>query len=116
MPRGEKSAYTDKQKRKAEHIEQSYAAKGIPEAEAEAQALRALEAPEQVAAAADPYAVSDPAQLNFAWASAGSAGLLPSRAYDNGDAVFLVMLLQSSEFRTQVSALVRRPDAMGGRP
>jgi len=59
-------------------------------AEAEAQALRALEAPEQVAAAADPYAVSDPAQLNFAWASAGTAGLLPSRAYDNGDAVFLV--------------------------
>jgi ribose/xylose/arabinose/galactoside ABC-type transport system permease subunit len=30
--------------------------------------------------------------------------------------VFLVMLLQSSEFRTQVSALVRRPDPMGGRP
>ena len=59
-------------------------------AEAEAQALRALEAPEQVATAADPYAVSDPAQLNFAWASAGKAGLLPSRAYDNGDAVFLV--------------------------
>jgi hypothetical protein len=24
MPRGEKSAYTDKQKRKAEHIEESY--------------------------------------------------------------------------------------------
>jgi len=58
-------------------------------AEAEAQALRALEAPEEVAAAADPYSVSDPANLNFAWASAGARDLLPSRAYDNGNAVFL---------------------------
>ena len=58
-------------------------------ADAEAQAQRALEAPEQVAAAADPYAVTDPAQLNFAWAGAGDAGLLPTRTYDNGDAVFL---------------------------
>lgn len=58
-------------------------------AEAEAQAQRALEAPEQVAAEADPYAVGDPAQLNFAWAGAGDAGLLPARTFDNGDAVFL---------------------------
>jgi type IV secretion system protein VirB9 len=58
-------------------------------AEAEAQAARALDNPEQMAAAADPYAVSDPAQLNFAWAGAGAAGLLPERTYDNGDAVFL---------------------------
>ena len=34
MPRGDKSKYTDKQKRKAEHIEQSYEARGVPEDEA----------------------------------------------------------------------------------
>ena len=35
MPRGDKSAYTDKQKRQAEHIEESYEHRGIPEPEAE---------------------------------------------------------------------------------
>jgi plasmid stabilization system protein ParE len=35
MPRGDKSAYTDKQKRKAEHIEESYKARGKSEEEAE---------------------------------------------------------------------------------
>ena len=29
MPRGDKSAYTDKQKRKAEHIEESYESRGV---------------------------------------------------------------------------------------
>lgn len=38
MPRGDKSAYTDKQKRKAEHIEEGYKKKGVPEDEAEARA------------------------------------------------------------------------------
>ncbi|MFC4168016.1 plasmid stabilization protein [Teichococcus aestuarii] len=38
MPRGDKSAYTDKQKRKAEHIEESYEARGVPEEEAERRA------------------------------------------------------------------------------
>ena len=38
MPRGDKSAYTDKQKRQAEHIEESYEQRGVPEAEAEARA------------------------------------------------------------------------------
>ena len=38
MPRGDKSAYTDKQKRKAEHIEESYEQRGVPEAEAERRA------------------------------------------------------------------------------
>lgn len=38
MPRGDKSAYTDKQKRKAEHIEESYEARGVPEKEAERRA------------------------------------------------------------------------------
>jgi plasmid stabilization system protein ParE len=38
MPRGDKSAYTDKQKRQAAHIEESYEARGTPEAEAERRA------------------------------------------------------------------------------
>ena len=38
MPRGDKSAYTDKQKRQAEHIEQGYEARGVPEDEAERRA------------------------------------------------------------------------------
>ena len=38
MPRGDKGSYTDKQKRKAEHIEQGYEARGVPEKEAEARA------------------------------------------------------------------------------
>jgi plasmid stabilization system protein ParE len=38
MPQGDKDAYTDKQKRKAEHIEESYEAKGVPSKEAEARA------------------------------------------------------------------------------
>jgi len=58
-------------------------------AEAEAEALRAAANPTELAAAGDPYAVADPASLNFAWASAGASELLPTRAYDNGDAVFL---------------------------
>jgi plasmid stabilization system protein ParE len=37
-PRGDKSAYTDKQKRKAEHIEEGYEARGVPEKEAESRA------------------------------------------------------------------------------
>jgi hypothetical protein len=38
MPRGDKSAYTDKQKRKAEHIEEGYEKHGLPEKEAERRA------------------------------------------------------------------------------
>ena len=38
MPRGDKSAYTDKQKRQAEHIEESYEEQGVPKDEAEARA------------------------------------------------------------------------------
>jgi hypothetical protein len=38
MPRGDKSAYTDKQKRKAEHIEEGYEASGVSEKEAERRA------------------------------------------------------------------------------
>jgi plasmid stabilization system protein ParE len=38
MPRGDKSAYTDKQKRTAEHIEEGYEERGVPEKEAERRA------------------------------------------------------------------------------
>jgi hypothetical protein len=34
VPRGDKSAYTDKQKRKAEHIEESYEERGVSSKEA----------------------------------------------------------------------------------
>jgi len=38
MPRGDKSSYTDKQKRKAEHIEEGYEDRGVPKKEAERRA------------------------------------------------------------------------------
>jgi plasmid stabilization system protein ParE len=38
MPRGDKSKYTDKQKRKAEHIEESYENRGLDDKEAERRA------------------------------------------------------------------------------
>jgi hypothetical protein len=38
MPRGDKSRYTDKQKREAEHIEQGYERRGVPKDEAERRA------------------------------------------------------------------------------
>ena len=38
MPRGDKSSYTDKQKRKAEHIEEGYEKRGVSAKEAERRA------------------------------------------------------------------------------
>ncbi|WP_375450172.1 plasmid stabilization protein [uncultured Devosia sp.] len=38
MPRGDKSAYTGKQERKADHIAHSYEDRGVPEQEAERRA------------------------------------------------------------------------------
>ena len=38
MPQGDKSAYTDKQKRKAEHIEEGYEKQGVSQEEAERRA------------------------------------------------------------------------------
>ena len=38
MPRGSKEKYTDKQKRQAEHIEEGYRDRGVPEEEAERRA------------------------------------------------------------------------------
>jgi hypothetical protein len=38
MPRGDKSSYTDKQKRQAEHIEEGYESRGVDPKEAERRA------------------------------------------------------------------------------
>jgi hypothetical protein len=38
MPRGDKSAYSDKQKRQSEHIEEGYEKRGVPKKEAERRA------------------------------------------------------------------------------
>jgi len=38
MPRGDKSKYTDRQKRKAQHIEEGYESRGVSEKEAERRA------------------------------------------------------------------------------
>ncbi|ALN91385.1 hypothetical protein L2D09_03745 [Lysobacter gummosus] len=42
MPRGDKSSYTDKQKRQAEHIEQGYIEEGVSKKEAEERAWRTV--------------------------------------------------------------------------
>ena len=62
-----------------------------PEAEPETQLATTVEAasPDELAAATDPYAVVDPAELNFAWAVKGDKSLLPARTYDDGSATFL---------------------------
>ena len=44
MPRGDKSKYTDKQKRKAEHIEESYERRGLSAEEAERRAWATVNA------------------------------------------------------------------------
>jgi len=42
MPRGDKDKYTDKQKRQAEHIEESYEKRGVSGDEAEERAWRTV--------------------------------------------------------------------------
>ena len=44
MPRGDKSSYTDKQKRMAEHIEEGYERRGVSEDEAERRAWATVNA------------------------------------------------------------------------
>jgi len=44
MPRGEKTKYAGKQKRQAEHIEEGYEERGIPEKEAERRAWATVNA------------------------------------------------------------------------
>jgi len=44
MPRGDKAAYTEKQKRQARHIEEGYLKRGVPEEEAEKRAWATVNA------------------------------------------------------------------------
>lgn len=44
MPRGDKGAYTDKQKRQAEHIEEGYEERGVSKEEAERRAWSTVNA------------------------------------------------------------------------
>jgi plasmid stabilization system protein ParE len=44
MPRGDKSSYTDKQKRQAEHIEEGYEKRGVSKDEAESRAWATVNA------------------------------------------------------------------------
>lgn len=44
MPRGDKSSYTDKQKRQAEHIEEGYEDRGVSKKEAEKRAWATVNA------------------------------------------------------------------------
>jgi plasmid stabilization system protein ParE len=44
MPRGDKSKYTDKQKRRAEHIEEGYEKRGVSDDEAERRAWATVNA------------------------------------------------------------------------
>lgn len=44
MPRGDKSAYTDKQRRQAEHIEEGYEDRGVSKKEAESRAWATVNA------------------------------------------------------------------------
>ena len=43
----------------------------------------------ELAAASQPEAIVDPAELNFAWSKKGDRQLLPARVYDDGTATFL---------------------------
>lgn len=43
----------------------------------------------ELAAASDPYAVVDPAELNHAWETKGDRALIPTEIYDDGAATFL---------------------------
>lgn len=52
---------------------------------AQAERANALE----LTAASDPYAVVDPAALNFAWQNDGDPKLFPLRTFDDGEATFL---------------------------
>ena len=62
-----------------------------PESEKTAADMQLAQGPNAVeqAASTDPYAVVDPAALNFAWTAKGEAGLLPAQTFDDGNATYL---------------------------
>ncbi|MBE5075061.1 TrbG/VirB9 family P-type conjugative transfer protein [Erythrobacteraceae bacterium E2-1 Yellow Sea] len=59
-----------------------------PEDEAQLAAVETANEAEMTAAG-DPFAVVDPAALNFEWNGEGNPSLLPARMFDNGEATFL---------------------------
>lgn len=86
-----------------------------PDPEQEARLAAAANPPEQanaieIAAASDPYAVVDPAKLNFNWQATGDAKLLPARTYDDGEAVFLTW----PEGQAVPAILTRNEDGVEG--
>ena len=77
MPRGDKSKYSDKQKRKAEHIEEGYKKRGVPEDEADAGPGR--RSTRNQAAATNPEVVAA-GRIRMCRARRGaSSGVLPRR-------------------------------------
>lgn len=70
-------------------LERAAAEAALAAAEEEQRALAEQPNAVELAAASDPYAVTDPAVLNFDWAGEGERDLLPARTYDDGEAVFL---------------------------
>ncbi|HAU22070.1 MAG TPA: type VI secretion protein [Erythrobacter sp.] len=60
----------------------------VEEPEAELAAVGRANATE-LAAVRDPYAVVDPTQLNFEWASEGEAALFPTTIFDDGEATYM---------------------------
>ena len=63
--------------------------KPAPERKADGAAATTAPTEVELAAASDPGAVIDPAELNFAWAGSGDKKLLPGRIYDDGQATYL---------------------------
>lgn len=63
--------------------------KPAPEGKADGAAATTAPTEVELAAASDPGAVIDPAELNFAWAGSGDKKLLPGRIYDDGQATYL---------------------------
>jgi type IV secretion system protein VirB9 len=49
----------------------------------------------EVAAAHNPYAIVDPAELNFDWKAKGDKKLLPEKVYDDGSMTFLTWAIGS---------------------
>ncbi|NNC59835.1 MAG: TrbG/VirB9 family P-type conjugative transfer protein [Erythrobacter sp.] len=60
-----------------------------PEDETQLAAVQRQANPVEMAAATDPYAVIDPAQINLAWQKSGDVTLYPLRMFDDGEATFI---------------------------
>ena len=75
----------------------------------EAQMIEEANAQEMLAAS-DPYAVVDPAALNFAWKAKGDRNLLPVQTYDDGEATFLAW----PQGRSVPAVLITDPEGVEG--